>query len=62
MADQLPILIVDGVSYYFDKRLKEVRNVDAPYDRIELHEVFVALIDDYLSSTANERKDDNGHN
>lgn len=59
MADQLPILIVDGISYYFDKRLKEVRNVDDPLDRIELHEVFVVLIDDYLS---NKGKDENGHN
>jgi hypothetical protein len=59
MADQLPILIVDGVSYYFDKRLKEVRNVDNPNDKIELHEVFVVLIGDYLSSKG---KDEHEHN
>ena len=32
MTNRLPKIIIDGVVYYIDQRLSEIRNVDNPHD------------------------------
>jgi len=34
--ESLPIVFVNGKRYYFDMKLKQIRNVDNPHDFIDL--------------------------
>jgi len=41
---QLPTIIVDDVTYYFDARLAQLRNVNDPHDFVDLGAVDSAVV------------------
>lgn len=52
---RLPIVEVDGVAFFVDERLRELRNVNDPFERLPLSMFTLGLLSDYVRRRREKR-------